>query len=270
VAITATPASAAKPRTPTAAAASVCPAAKIPTHTPGVLTIATDSAGDAPYFIDNDPSNGQGFESAVAYAVANELGFAPSKVKWVVKPLSSAFAPGNTSFDFDINEIAITPARAKQVSFSTPYYSDPLAVIVAKSGELSKVKELSGLVNAVVGVEVNTAPLQAATDVIDPVQQAAPYYHPSKLVKDFKDENVTAIVTNLATAFHLVKTELPTAKVLGQFSYPHDASWGLLLPKRSALTSCVDRALGALKANGTLAKLSQKWITSEADVPVLK
>jgi polar amino acid transport system substrate-binding protein len=135
---------------------------------------------------------------------------------------------------------------------------------------LSNVKQLSGLVNAVVGVEVNTAPLQVVTDSIDPVQQAAPYHSLANLVKDFKVQNVNTIVTDLATAFHLVKTELPTAKVLGQFTYPHEATWGLLLPKHSALTSCVDRALGALKGNGTLAKLSQKWIASAADVPVLK
>jgi len=272
VAITATSGSEAKTlHHPTVRAAGVCGStAKLPTRKAGVLTIATSSAAYAPYFIDHNPSNGKGFESAVAYAIAKELGYTPANVRWVVQPVSSAFAPANASFDFDVNEVSITPARAKQVTFSTPYFSDPLTVLVARGGELRNVKKLGGLANAVIGVQLNTTSLQAVTDLVDPLQQAAAYDTPADIVAAYKDKDVNAIVTDLGTSVDLVNTELPTTKVLGQFSYPGDGTWGLVLQKHSKLTQCVDRALGALKSSGTLAKLTKKWIATDAKIPVLK
>ena len=88
----------------------------------GVLTVATDSPAYSPWFESNNPSNGKGYESAVAYAIAKQMGFAPAKVVWVVEPFNNSYQPGPKKFDFDINEISYTPARAKAVTFSKSYY----------------------------------------------------------------------------------------------------------------------------------------------------
>src|SRR5579871_3858113 len=114
------------------ATSAACSASKLALHTPGVLTVGTDSPAYPPYFEGNKPANGKGFESAVAYAVAAQLGFPAAQVKWTVEPFDSSYAPGPKSFDFDINEISITSARAKAVDFSTPYYYDPQAVVAVK------------------------------------------------------------------------------------------------------------------------------------------
>src|SRR4051794_13349248 len=95
------------------AAASPCAKPGLSLLTAGKLTIGTDKPAYPPYFQDDDPTNGKGFESAVAYAVARELGFDKSEVEWTVVPFNSSYAPGPKKFDFDINQISITPQRAK-------------------------------------------------------------------------------------------------------------------------------------------------------------
>ncbi len=119
------------------ASANKCAKASLPLHNKGMLTVATDSPAYPPYFENNKPANGKGFESAVAYAIAGKLGFSRSEVKWTVEPFDSSYAPGPKSFDFDINEISITPARSKVVDFSTPYYTNPQGIIVASSSPLA-------------------------------------------------------------------------------------------------------------------------------------
>jgi polar amino acid transport system substrate-binding protein len=270
VAIAGTSATEAKSRTSTATAAASCSAATLQTYSPGVLTIATDSDAYSPYFVNNNPSNGKGFESAVAYAVAKQLGFTPSQVQWVKEPLESASAPGKKKFDFDINEIAITPALAKDVDVSAPYFTDPLAVVVTKRGPFGSDTTLSGLANAVIGVQLNTTGLQAVTDLIDPVQQAAAYDADADLVAAYKTNQVNALVTDLGTATDLVQSDLHKAKVLGRFAYRGSDSWGLVLQKHSPLTKCVDNAVATVKRQGVVGRLITKWITSEGKIPVLR
>lgn len=270
VAIAGTSATEAKSPTPIATAASTCSAANLKTHDSGVLTVATDSATYSPFFVKNDPSNGEGFESALVYAVAKQLGFTPAQVDWVKEPLAASYAPGKKSFDFDINETAITPALAKNVDFSKPYFTAPLAVVVTKGGPFAKAKTLSDLANAVIGVELNTNQLTAVTDVIDPVQQAGAYDGTDDLVQAYKGKEINAVVTDLGTASALVQSDLHKAKVIGRFPYAGGETWGLVLQKHSPLTSCVNSALASLKGNGTLSRLSTKWITSEGKIPVLR
>src|SRR5581483_8221957 len=120
-----------------------CTPSTLKLHSAGVLTVATDSPAYPPYFENNKPANGKGFESAVAYAVAAKLGFPRSQVKWVVEPFDSSYAPGPKSFDFDINEISITKPRAQEVDFSTPYYTNPQGIIVASNSSLAHATSLS-------------------------------------------------------------------------------------------------------------------------------
>ena len=206
----------------------------------------------------------------MAYAIATKLGFAPTAVKWVVEPFDSSYAPGPKSFDFDINEISITPARAKQVDFSTPYYTNPQGIIVAAASPYAHVKTLAALRSAKIGVQIGTTSLSAATATIKPTGQPQVCNTSNDVVSAFKIHRVNAIVVDLATAFELTATSLPHTTIAGQFSAPGGDRWGVLLTKGSGLTSCVDKAIGSLQAGGTLAALSKRWIASAADVPELR
>ncbi len=250
--------------------ANACAKSSLPLHTPGVLTVATDSPAYPPYFENNKPANGKGFESAVAYAVAGRLGFSSSQVKWVVEPFDNSYAPGPKSFDFDINEISITPARSQAVDFSTPYYTNPQGIIVAANGPYAHASSLAAFKNAKIGVQIGTTSLSAVTSQIKPTTQPDVFNTSNDVVSAFKIHRVNAIVVDLATAFTLTSTALSHTTIAGQFQAPGGDNWGLLLSKGSGLTPCVDRAVGALRANGTLAALNKRWIASEASVPVLR
>ncbi len=256
---------------PTAVQASAsCATSKLALHTPGQLTVATDAPAYPPYFENNKPSNGKGFESAVAYAIAKQLGFSSKKVKWVVEPFNSSYAPGPKTFDFDINEISITPARAKAVTFSTPYYTNPQAIIVYKNSPLAHAKSLKAFKNATLGVQVGTTSLSAATQKIHPSKQIQVFNTSNDVVQAFKIHSVDAIVVDYATALYLTSAEISKTKIVGQFTAPGGDNWGLLMRKGSALAPCVNRAMSKLRANGTLAKLTKQWMSSKVAVPVLK
>jgi polar amino acid transport system substrate-binding protein len=233
-----------------------------------VLTVATDSPAYPPYFEHNDPTNGQGFESATAYAIAKQLGYAQSKVKWVVEPFNSSYAPGPKSFDFDINEISITPARQKVVDFSTPYYTNPQGILVMKSSPLAHASSLAAFKTAKIGVQIGTTSLSATQSAINPSTQTQVFNTSSDVVSAFKINRVSAVVVDLATAFELT-SEVKGSTIAGQFNAPGGDRWGVLLAKNSPLTSCVDKAVGQLQSKGVLAKLSKRWISSAAKVPEL-
>jgi polar amino acid transport system substrate-binding protein len=262
-----------KPATSTTSAgASVnrCAKSVLPLHRRGILTVATDSPAYPPYFEDNKPANGKGFESAVAYAIARRLGFSRGEVKWTVEPFDSSYAPGPKSFDFDINEISITPPRAKEVDFSAPYYTNPQGIIVRSSSPYARVRSLAALKAAKIGVQIGTTSLDAVDSEIKPSHQPQVFNDSNDVVSAFKNGSVNAIVVDLATAFDLTSTELSHTTIAGQFSAPGGDNWGVLLSKGSGLTSCVDRAVSALRGDGTLAALSQRWIASSASAPVLR
>lgn len=255
---------------PTAIAASSCAPSKLALHTAGQLTVATDDPAYPPYFESNKPANGKGFESAVAYAVAKQLGFPATKVKWVVEPFDSSYAPGPKSFDFDINEISITKARSQAVTFSTPYYTNPQAIIVYKGSSLAHAKSLAAFRSASIGVQIGTTSLSAVNQVIKPSQQPQIYNTSNDVVAAFKIHRVQAIVVDYATALYLSSSEIKGSTIAGQFNAPGGDTWGLLMRKGSALAPCVDRAISKLKANGTLSKLTRQWMSSKVAVPVLK
>ena len=254
----------------TAAAADVCAKEGLSLETPGRLTVGTDKPAYPPYFVDDDPSNGKGFESAVAYAVAEELGFMAEEVDWVVVPFESSYAPGDKNFDFDINQISITEDRAKVVDFSTPYYTAPQAVIVKADGPLAGVTDFAGLKEAEIGVQVGTTSLDAVKNSIAPGVEPKVFNNSNDVVSAFKNGQVQAIVTDLPTALYLTAAELENAKVVGQFAAPGGDEWGLLLQKDSELTSCVDQALANLEESGKLQDITVEWMSTEAGAPTLK
>jgi polar amino acid transport system substrate-binding protein len=250
------------------AAAATCSKSTLALHSPGVLTVATDSPAYPPYFEDNKPSNGKGFESAVAYAIASKLGFSNSDVKWVTEPFDSSYAPGPKSFDFDINEISITKPREKAVDFSAPYYTNPQGIIVSSDSKYAHVTSLAALQDAKIGVQIGTTSLDAVNQVIKPTSQPDVFNTSNDVVAAFKIHRVDAIVVDLATAFELT-SEIKHSTIAGQFTAPGGDNWGVLLTKGSKLTPCVSQAVNALQSDGTLAALNKRWIASAANVPEL-
>jgi polar amino acid transport system substrate-binding protein len=254
--------------TPAAKAAS-CAKSSLALRTPGQLTVGTDKPAYPPYFEDNDPTNGKGFESAVAYAVAQRLGFARGQVKWTVVPFNASYAPGPKQFDFDINQISITPARAKHVDFSQPYFTAPQAVVALKKSPAANATSLAALAGAKLGVQVGTTSLDAVTASIKPQSQPQVYNDSNDTVRALKNGRIDAIVVDLPTAFYVTAAQVPQAKIVGQFAAPGGDRWGLLLEKGSKLTGCVNRALAKLSSSGELKRLQDKWMGGDA-APALR
>ena len=251
-------------------AADKCTKDQLQTRTPGTLTVATDKPAFPPYFEDNDPTNGRGFESAVAYAVARKLGYAKSDVKWTTEPFNSSYAPGPKKFDFDVNQISITPARAKRVDFSTPYFTAPQALVALKSSDAASASSLADLANTKLGVQIGTTSLDAVNQVVKPSTQPQVFNDSNDVVTALKQKQVDAVVVDLPTAFFLTAAQVPSAKIVGQFSAPGGDTWGALLQKGSPLTECVNQAIGDLKESGALQSLEQRWLGAAAGAPVLK
>lgn len=241
-------------------------------HEKGRLTIATDSPAYSPWFEDNTPSNGKGFESAVAYAVAEKLGFEKDQVKWVVEPFAHSYAPGAKNFDFDINQISITPQRAQAVDFSSSYYKADQAILTLDNSKFANATSLAAFKDAKVGVQVATTSYQAVLDQLKPSQQPSVFNTTNDEVNALRNGQIDAIVTDLPTVFYLAGAELDNAKIVGQFGYAGGTpeEFGLLLSKGSKLTPCVNKALDAIKADGTLSKLTSQWLSASANVPALK
>ena len=259
------------PSSATSAGAS-CATGDLPLKKPGTLTVGTDSPAYDPWFSKNDPTNGKGFESAVAYAVAKQLGFSRSKVRWVKVPFNSSYAPGAKKFDVDINQISITEARAKVVDFSAGYYSAAQAVIALKGSKAAGVTSLAGLKKIKLGAQTGTTSLSAITDTIRPSAQPLVYDDTNQAKQSLLNGQAQAILADLPTAFYITAAEIPKGTIVGQFQPEtgQQEKFGMLLEKGSKLTPCVDTALASLKKDGTLAGLEKRWLSDVVNVPVLK
>lgn len=251
------------------ASAANCPKGKLPTHKQGVLTVATDKPAYPPYFENDDPTNGEGFESAVAYAIGKQLGYPPAKVEWTVEPFNSSYAPGPKDFDFDVNQISITPPREKAVDFSTPYYTANQAVVALKDSEAAKAKSLADLQDAKLGVQIGTSSLEEAENEIEPSSRPEVFNTSNDVVQALKNGQIEAIVVDLPTALYLTAVQVPEATVVGQFGSGSGESWGALLAKDSPLTGCVSEAIEELEASGELEKITQRWMSQAAGAPEL-
>jgi polar amino acid transport system substrate-binding protein len=257
------------PSTSASAGAANCKKGELATEKQGVLTVATDKPAYPPYFEDNDPTNGEGFESAVAFAIAKQLGYPPAKVEWTVEPFNSSYAPGPKSFDFDVNQISITPPREKAVDFSAPYYTANQAVVALKDSDAAKATSLSELQDAQLGVQIATTSLEAAEAEIEPSSKPEVFNSSNDVVTALKNEQIDAVVVDLPTALYLTAVQVPQATVVGQFSAPGGDQWGALLERESPLTGCVSDAVEELKSSGELEKITQRWMSKAAGAPEL-
>jgi polar amino acid transport system substrate-binding protein len=187
-----------------------------------------------------------------------------------VVPFNSSYAPGPKKFDFDINQISITPKRAERVDFSTPYCTAPQAVVALKASPAGSASSLADLADDKLGVQVGTTSLDATNEVIKPKSQPQVFNDSNDTVRALKTERVDAIVVDLPTAFYLTAAEVPEAKIVGQFDAPGGDDWGVVLEKDSPLTDCVNQALAALKEDGDLQELTDKWMGGQAGAPELQ
>lgn len=249
-----------------------CAKGSLSTRTAGKLTVATDEPAYEPWFKDDKPANGKGFESAVTYAVAKRLGYADADVVWQSVPFNKAFAPGAKTFDFDINQVSISSERRKAVDFSSGYYDVRQAVIALKGSKAAKATSLADLKDLKLGAQVGTTSLDYIDDVVKPTRQPAAYAKNDQAKSALKNGQVDAIVTDLPTAFYITAAEVTDARIVGQFENRggKPEQFGLVLDKGSALTSCVTKAVDALRADGTLAKIEEQWLSEAVDAPVLK
>ncbi|MEV4759887.1 ABC transporter substrate-binding protein [Micromonospora sp. NPDC049559] len=250
---------------PTPSAGAGCTKESLPTKTAGKLTVGTDDPAYAPWFQDNKPENGQGFESAVAYAVAERLGYARDDVTWARVRFDNAVAPGPKAFDFDINQFSITEERKQAVDFSAPYYLVRQTVIALKSSKIAGKSSLADLRDAKLGAQVGTTSYQAITDVIKPAGKPQVYNSNDDAKKALQNGQIDGLVVDLPTAFYITGAEIPEATIVGQVPQVGvPEAFGLLLDKDSGLTRCVSQAVTALRDAGTLTELERKWLAQSA------
>ena len=280
-------ASSAAPSESASASASASPTAdacakdNLTLTTAGKLTIGTDNPAFPPWFEGgtpsgskweiNDPAKGQGFEGAVAYAVAGQMSFTRNEVEWVVVPFDQSFKPGQKSFDFDINQISIKPERAKNVDFSEPYYDVNQALVAIKGTALTKAKTLAEVKDAKLGAQIGTTSLDYINDEIQPSKEASVYNTNTDVISALKAKQIDGIVVDLPTAFFITAVQVPNGTIVGQFpDAGEQEQFGLVLAKDSALTECVNEAVTALRDDGTLDSIQQEWLADKANAPVLE
>ncbi len=249
-----------------------CAIEDLPLEEDGVLTIGTDSPAYDPWFNGNDPTNGKGYESAVAYAVAEELGFDKSQVTWIKVGFNSLAKSGEKPFDFDINQISITPERDEVVDFSEGYYSAAQAVIALKGSEAAEATSLEDLEGLKLGAQTGTTSLTAIREVIQPDQDPAVLDDTNVAKQQLQNGQLDAILADLPTAFYISAVEIPDSTLVGQFQVEGDATeeFGLLFEQGSELLPCVNLALETLKEDGTLAEIEQEWLSDVVNVPELQ
>jgi len=239
--------------------------------TPGKLTIATGEIAYFPYVIDDDPASGEGFEAAVAYAVAEQLGFAPEDVEWVRTSFEGAIAPGPKGFDFNIQQYTITDERKQAVDFSSPYYQASQAVVAIKGGAADGIDSLAGLKDIQLGAMAGSTSATTIEEAVAPNVDALLYNSNEDAVNALKANLIDAIVLDLPTAYYATGVYIENSFIVGELpaaGVPDE--WGLLLGKDSPLTERVTAAVDALRADGTLAAITDEWLGSGQGVPLLQ
>lgn len=255
---------------PTGSAGPSCTKDSLQTKTAGKLTIATDEPAYEPWVVGNKPESGEGFESAVAYAVAESLGYAKADVTWTRVTFNNAIAPGPKSFDFDVNQFSITPERQQAVDFSSPYYLVRQTVISLKSSKIANATSVAALKDAKLGAQVGTTSYQAVNELIKPSTEPQVYNTNDDAKKALENGQIDGLVVDLPTAFYITGAELTDGKIVGQLpQVGTPETFGLLLDKGSPLTNCVSGAVDKLRSGGQLAELEKKWLAETAGAPEL-
>ncbi len=246
----------------------------------GNLTIGADNPAFPPWFGGDektkpwkfsDPYSGKGYESAVAYAVAKQLGFTKDQVKWTVTPFNNSFRPGKKSFDFYITQVSYKPERAKAVDFSKAYYFVNQSIVGRKGTPIASVRSINGLKKYRLGAQVGTTSYDFIVRQIRPDSSPRVYDTNDQAVQALKNGQIDGLVVDLPTAFYVTAVQVSDGKVVGQFrAVGAKERFGMVLPKGSPLTACVNKALDRLWANGTIKNLQRIWLAKATGAPVLK
>ncbi len=234
----------------------------------GVLTIGTDEPSFPPWFdFEGGPSTGTGFESAVAYAVAAELGFTEDEVTWVVVPFNNAFAPGEKDFDFDINQVSISEEREEAVDFSDGYYDVNQALLGFSDSEIASATSIEELKPFRLGAQVGTTSLDFITDVIQPETEPLVYDTNADAKAAFDAGQLDGLVLDLPTAFFVSAVEIEGSTVIAQFpSAGESEQFGMVFEEGNPLRDCVNEAL----ANVDLEAIQQEWLSDVVEAPIIE
>jgi polar amino acid transport system substrate-binding protein len=242
---------------------------KTQTKTPGVLTAATDNPVYEPWFVNNTPSNGLGYESAVAYDVASLLGFPKEKVKWVTEGFDQSYAPGPKAFDFDINEISVTPERSAVVSFSDSYYDTTQSIVTLKGSKVATDHSPAALKTYLYGDQIGTTGLAYINNYIKPTQQPRVYNSLDQAVSALETHQIDAIVVDTPDGQYMASSQVKGGVQVGQFPTTGE-HYGMLLAKGNPLTTCVNSALATMDQQGTIAALEKKYLGIYNAVPSIQ
>jgi polar amino acid transport system substrate-binding protein len=248
---------------------------------PGTLTIGTDNPAYPPYFDPDpadpawelgNPANGKGFESAVAHAVADALGFTSDEVTWVAVKFDNAYAPGPKTFDFDVNQVSYTSERAQAVDLSDAYYFLSQSLVAVGGTPIAGATTIADLAGYQFGAQAGTTSYDTIVEVIKPTKEPRVYDSNDAAIEALKNKQIDGLVVDLPTAFFVTAVQVEGGVIVGQFP-PTDGDqeyFSLVLAKDSPLTSCVNQAIGTLKADGTLEQITQEWLADKANAPVLQ
>jgi polar amino acid transport system substrate-binding protein len=241
-------------------------------HTEGKLTVATDKPAYAPWFIDDDPSNGKGYESAVAYKVAEKLGFAKSDVVWVTASFNSVIQPGPKPFDFDINQVSITDERKKNIDMTTGYYDITQAVVAVKGTKGGNAKTLADLKGLKIGAQQGTTAMNAIAGVIKPTPRGAIYNTTEDAIQGLQNQQIDALVVDFPSAEYMASAQLKNGVVVGQIPrvFATAEQFGLVLDKGSPLTSCLSTIVDEIRINGDLDTFEKQYLATKDAAPFLK
>ena len=251
---------------------------------PGRLTIGTDNPAYPPFYDIpaggatkpwelGDPTDGKGFESAFAYALADKLGFAKTDVVWIVVPFDNSYAPGAKKFDIDVNQVSYKPDRATTVDMSDGYYTFNQSIVALKANPLAKVTSIAGMKGFKFGAQIGTTSLDTINKDIAPTAAAKVYTTNDDAVAGLKAKGIDGLVVDLPTAFYVTSAQVPNSVIVGQFPPPTGAAaehYSVVLAKGSALTSCVNAAIATMKSDGSLDAITKEWLSDKASAPVIQ
>jgi polar amino acid transport system substrate-binding protein len=262
------------------ATTAACDVDSLPLTEPGRLTVATGEPVFEPWMVDDDPTNGEGFESALVYALAERLGFAADDVTWVRTGFDEAIAPGSKDYDFNIQQYSITPERDEVVDFSEGYYEVEQALVAAEDSPVNDATSVADLASARLGAAIGSTSLNYIEQVIQPESQAQVFDDNAAAKAAFDAGQVDGLVFDLPTAYFITAVEIPDAAIVGVL--PREATsdgssesaggaeeLGMLFEDGSELVDCVNEALAALRDDGTLEALEDEWLSQSGDIPTL-
>jgi polar amino acid transport system substrate-binding protein len=261
-----------------------CAKDSLTTMAAGKLTVGTDNPAYPPYFQIpegtatapwelGDPTNGEGFESAFAYALADQLGFAEADVTWVVVPFDNSFAPGAKTFDIDVNQVSFKPERAEAVDLSDGYYTLNQSIVALKDNGVASAKTVADLKAFKFGAQTGTTSLDTINNVIAPTAAAQVYNTNDDAIAGLQAKQIDGLVVDLPTAFYVTAAQVENSVIVGQFAPPTGADaehFSVVLAKDSALTDCVNAAIAAMKSDGTLDAITKEWLSDKASAPVIQ